>query len=157
MATESQLTISPPNCCARVRARVDLPEAVGPRTTTSSGSAFALELMGGAAGSPCAPRNALAKPQECQSENEDGDQQHSENLEALTREQALLELELAVIRPDWFARVLRIIHKRILRAAPKVFRAFCDHSALRKGSSRPACQLRRHVHAQEAREHFVGE
>src|ERR1039458_4791126 len=38
MATESQLTTSPANCCARAIARADLPEPVGPRTTTRSGS-----------------------------------------------------------------------------------------------------------------------
>src|SRR5664279_4837020 len=38
MATESQLTISPVNCCASAIARADLPEPVGPRMTTRSGS-----------------------------------------------------------------------------------------------------------------------
>src|ERR1022692_4946201 len=38
MATESQLTTSPANCCARAIARADLPEPVGPRMTTRSGS-----------------------------------------------------------------------------------------------------------------------
>src|ERR1019366_2579590 len=35
MATESQLTTSPANCCARAIARADLPEPVGPRITRS--------------------------------------------------------------------------------------------------------------------------
>src|ERR1035437_250605 len=38
MATESQLTTSPANRCARAMARADLPEPVGPRMTTRSGS-----------------------------------------------------------------------------------------------------------------------
>src|ERR1035437_8727637 len=38
MATESQLTTSPVNCCASAMARADLPEPVGPRITTRSGS-----------------------------------------------------------------------------------------------------------------------
>src|SRR5664280_2526158 len=38
MATESQLTTSPANCCARAIARADLPEPVGPRITTRRGS-----------------------------------------------------------------------------------------------------------------------
>src|ERR1700733_11561030 len=38
MATESQLTISPPNFSARVRDSAVFPLAVGPRITTSNGS-----------------------------------------------------------------------------------------------------------------------
>src|SRR5579884_3035101 len=41
MATESQLTISPPNCSAITSESAVLPLAVGPRITTSSGSALA--------------------------------------------------------------------------------------------------------------------
>src|ERR1019366_6927858 len=35
MATESHMTTSPANCCARAIARADLPEPVGPRITRS--------------------------------------------------------------------------------------------------------------------------
>src|SRR5690349_8618997 len=38
MATESQFTISPSKCSANVRDKAVLPLAVGPSTTTSSGS-----------------------------------------------------------------------------------------------------------------------
>src|SRR5579872_522633 len=38
IATESQLTISPSNSCARARDRAVFPPPVGPRITASSGS-----------------------------------------------------------------------------------------------------------------------
>src|ERR1700757_454660 len=76
-------------------ASADLPDAVGPRTTTSSGSGLAVSFMRSATSS-CAPGDGFAESQEGQREDDQRDHQQANDPTALAREHALLLLNFAL-------------------------------------------------------------
>ena len=79
-------------------ASADFPEPVGPRITTSSGSALASAFMRAVDRSSRTPGDSFAESQKRQRKNDEGDHQDADDLAALAREQALLQLKLALLR-----------------------------------------------------------
>src|SRR5271165_5917486 len=79
MATESQLTISPPNCWAKRKERAVLPLAVGPRMTTSNGSDRTLSLFPPVTSAP-APVNIVPVANQREDQQYEGDQDQPDRL-----------------------------------------------------------------------------